>query len=366
MIECPIPTCDISFLNKYSLRNHIIKSADPAHIFYYETRVKEKYCPCGTHLDHRRKFINEEGLCYSCYRKKYPKTQKDIKKRWQIKNCFICHNKVEGLFSDRNTRVLCSSCRRVSRNKKINYNKNWNKIRYEKARKKRTEIRSLKKDQKLKELYILLKKELFETVVPIYQLCNKYHISLLSIRKVLPLIMSDSEYRKRNHQIRSRAVQLRIDDLKNYLKNRPESRKLIRTPTSIEKIIGEKIKEIFPEAEIRFNIWKTLKDEDNNCYLHLESDVIINFGGIRIIVLSDGEAFHGKDSYFNGNTIAEDDRRSQILHKYNPYVIRYSETEIKKGFAIAHLERAIRKILSREIVTYYRNWMTNIEDVNGI
>jgi hypothetical protein len=367
MILCPVMGCKKSFLNKYSLTNHVRKSIELEHKNYYEKYIKIKGCSnCNTRLDNRRKLINAEGLCHTCFKNKYPKELKKIEKIWQIKKCYGCGRDVEGLFSNRNTRVLCDFCKPISIVRKKNYNKNFDKIRYENDRKNRLNLRKFKDNHKLDELYTLIRQDLLEKDIPIYKLCEKYNISLLSIRKVLPLIMADSDYKERNHQIRSRAVQLRIEDLRNFLKNRPNPRKIIRTPTSIEKKIGEEIKLFFPESEIRYNVWKTLRDEPNNCYLHLESDIIINFNNIRIIILSDGEAFHGVDCYFNGDTVKEDDRRSKILYQNNPFVLRYSETEIKKGIAVTHIIKIIQDILSKNISSYYRNWMTGEEIIIGI
>jgi hypothetical protein len=363
MIACPVQHCESSFLNKYSLTNHLRKSLDPSHNVYYKNNVEVKFCPiCTNRLENRRKFTNAEGLCYTCFKNKYPTASKTIEKKWQKKICFGCGREIEGFFSNRNTRALCNICQPLSKKRKKGYNQNFDKIRYERNKKERTESRLEKNGQELKELYALIKNDLLETDLPIHKLCDNHHISLLSIRKILPLLMSETDYEYRNHRVRSMAVQLRIEDLKNFLKNRPEPRQIVRTPTSIEKKIGEAIQKIFPEAAVRYNVWKTLRDEPNNCYIHLESDVIANFGKIRIIILSDGEAFHGGDCYFNGNTIKEDDRKSRILHERNPFVLRYSETEIEKGFAIPHITEIINKIRLGEISNYYRNWMTEVEE----
>jgi len=240
-------------------------------------------------------------------------------------------------------------------NKKI-YDKEFDKKRYEKGKKDRSQKGLQKKTEQLKVLQSLLKDDLLKTI-PIHEICKKYNISLLSIRKILPVIMTVEEYKKRNSVVRYRSVQLRIDDLRNFLKNNPNARNLKRTPNLLEKNLGEQIREKFPEITLRYNVWKSLKDDENNCYIHLESDIVLNFDDIRVIILIDGEAFHGKACYFNGDTVEKDEWKSRILFKYNPFVIRYSETEVKGGFALKHLSIKIDEIRSNKILNYYRNWM---------
>ena len=53
-----------------------------------------------------------------------------------------------------------------------------------------------------------------------------------------------------------------------------------------------------------------------------------------------------------------DEEKSRLLNIYNPFVIRFAETEIKKGYAILHLKEIVEKIAQGRLVEYYRNWMT--------
>ncbi len=356
MIECPIKLCKVKFLNKYSLTNHLRRSSDIKHKSYYESNVAVQSCIfCKTPLRNNRRNKNNKGLCYTCYKSKYVK-KPEIKKEWLIKKCFKCKQEVLGYFSPRNTRVLCNNCSDLRVKNKRAYNKEFDKKRYKKGKEERYKIRLLKKEKLLENLILLLKEDLF-TDIPIHEMCKKHHISLLSIRKVLPLIMTDKEYKERNKRIRSKAVQLRIDDLRNYLKNNSNNRNINRKPNLLEKRLGKEIQDKFPSIKLRYNKWKTLRDEINDCYAHLESDIILNFNDVRVIILLDGEAFHGKNSYFNGDTVKEDERKSRILFKYNSFVIRYSETEVKKAFAIKHISNLIKDIISNKISNYYRNWM---------
>jgi hypothetical protein len=164
--------------------------------------------------------------------------------------------------------------------------------------------------------------------------------------------------------VRSRAIQARLPELKAYLKNRPDPRKIRRAPTSLEKKIGEFIISNYPEIRLRYNVWKALKD-DKESFIHLESDVVLNLDkDVRIVILCDGMAFHGEYRYFNRttSTVEEDERRSRILHQYNPYVVRYSEKEIKNDFAQNHIKILISKVKNEFLGSYYRNWMLNIEE----
>jgi uncharacterized Zn finger protein (UPF0148 family) len=359
---CPIKNCRQTFLNKYSLNNHLQRNIELNHVDYYQKNVKKKICPdCNKKIDNRRKLY--DGLCYSCFKNKsVSKVSKKIPPTMIKKVCFNCKTDLVGLFSKMNTRVLCPTCKKISVENKIKKKKNYDRIRYDINIMNRDFQRLKNKEEKINNLYNLLKNDLLHTEIPIYKLCKKYHISLLSIREVLPLLMSNSDYTKRNHNIRSKAIMARIDDIKNYLKNRPDPRNIKRVPSCLEKKIGDQIKGKFIDAEIRYNIWKSLKDEINNCYIHLESDVIVNFGDLRIIILCDGEVFHGKNSYFEGDTVEKDEWKSRLLHTINPFVIRYSETEIKKNNAINHLLVILQDIKDKKLSKYYRNWMLNIEE----
>lgn len=358
MEKCPVESCHFSFLNKYSLTNHIRRNVDPEHNRYYKERIEKRICPeCKKKIDNRRTLY--EGVCYTCFYKKKP-PQKKIKKERLKRYCFHCNKELIGLFSKMNTRILCPDCKKISKNNKYEYNKKFDRIRYDKAIEVRRVQRDKKKKEKINTLFNLLKDDLLFSEMPVYKICAKYKISLLSIRKILPLL--NLNYKKRNHDVRSRATLKRIEDIKNYFKNRPDPRTVQRHPSSLEKKVGEQIKKNFPDAEIRYNVWKSIKDEINNCYVHLESDIIINFGELRIIVLCDGEAFHGEDCYFNGDTRKIDEWKSRILHKKNPFIFRYSETEIKKNEAIDHLIKILRDIKDKKIIRYYKNWMLNIEE----
>jgi hypothetical protein len=113
-----------------------------------------------------------------------------------------------------------------------------------------------------------------------------------------------------------------------------------------------------PGLIIRTNVWKTLKDPTSGVYWHLETDIVLNFGVHRICILCDGQAFHGRTSYFCGDTVDRDEKKAKILSLYNPFVFRYSDTEIYNHEAVSHLNAVIAALEKGDLVAPYRNWMS--------
>lgn len=79
-------------------------------------------------------------------------------------------------------------------------------------------------------------------------------------------------------------------------------------------------------------------------------------GGRKLVVLCDGEAFHGP-AVFRGHpkNVIENDRQTALAFFRLGYSsVRYSETEIKTGFAILHLKNLLDR--SAAFQKAYRNW----------
>lgn len=194
---------------------------------------------------------------------------------------------------------------------------------------------------------------------PLYKIAKSHGVSPVRVQQVAREILSAEEYDHRSFVCRRRGG-LVVGELHKKRwreKKKPDSPIFKKGPNKLELLLGGQIVERLSSVSVRYNVWKTLRDVDQKCYVHLETDIAFYVGSVRFCVLCDGEAFHGKKSYFRGDTVSEDERRSQILFKYNPIVLRYSETEIKNGLAIKDIEDTVQKVLVGTHNERYRNWM---------
>lgn len=88
-----------------------------------------------------------------------------------------------------------------------------------------------------------------------------------------------------------------------------------------------------------------------------EADIKVDVGdGRKVVVLCDGEAFHGpKAIYGSADARIESDRKTALGFFGLGYsVARYSETEVHEGFAVAHLCGLLSQL--QEHTKIYRNW----------
>jgi hypothetical protein len=96
-----------------------------------------------------------------------------------------------------------------------------------------------------------------------------------------------------------------------------------------------------------------------------EADLKIPLGdGRKVVVLCDGEAFHGPRTIFGDPSmrIEADKETSEAYFSLGYSVFRYSESEIKSGYAAQHLLGALAKL--KTVRSIYRNWCPNEERVS--
>lgn len=349
MIKCPILKCSKEFYTKSSLVNHLRKIKDTEHNSYYDNNIKKKKCnKCGKVIDNRSK---HKDVCWTCLN--YCKSnKKEITKEWLHRLCFKCKQPVYKLLSKMNSRVLCDNCIENKIKIKKEYNKRFDANRYANLKVERKIVRDNKNSEIVSKLIINLKKDILDFNFPLYKICDKYSISLQYIKKVTKNILTEEDYNKRVLNSRRRAFILSIGNRKK--------------PNNLELSFGKQIAYKIPFSGISYNVWKTVKDAsknvwDKNAYRHLEIDLILKLQGVQIYLLCDGVMFHGVNSKFCGDTVAIDEYKGRLLNTDSPYVIRYSEIEIKKGWAVDHLKDVVKQIQRGIICTYYRNWMTHEE-----
>jgi hypothetical protein len=354
MLKCPV--CDKEFYTKNSLANHIIKSSLVDHKDYYLKNFKKRIClKCGKSLDHRVKIYN--GVCFTCFSS--ANIKKDVVKEFLTKICFKCKKEVTGYFSCMNTRVLCPECKEISDKAKKEYSKKFDTIRYKRQKECRSADKLSKKSSISEDLYLKLEADILDYSIPIHIILKKYNLSLKYFNLAAEELLTKEQLKDRKHQTRSTAAQKFAVIQKARWKADP-SLKLNFTrnvPNKLEQKLIDDLKEKFVGSSIKNNIWKTIKDNNSGNLIRTEIDIRLEYCGVKFYILCDGEAFHGPDCYFRGNTVSSDDFLSRALFSLHPFVLRYSETEIKSGFAIGHIDKVLKEINSNDLKSYYRNWM---------
>lgn len=101
------------------------------------------------------------------------------------------------------------------------------------------------------------------------------------------------------------------------------------------------------EETIRHSVWKSIAVGPEGSKEPREADFSLAVGdGRKILVFCDGEAFHGPRAHFNDpETKTEDDTRTaEVFFGMGYSAVRYSESEIHSGWAIAHLVRTLGRL----------------------
>jgi len=108
-------------------------------------------------------------------------------------------------------------------------------------------------------------------------------------------------------------------------------------------------------AGLEMNRWQSLPIDGQK--VPREADIKVAVGdGRKVVVLCDGEAFHGPDAIHGDPQERIDGDRATALAFFGLgySVVRYSETEIHDGMALDHFTGVMRRLESCEKI--YRNW----------
>lgn len=127
-----------------------------------------------------------------------------------------------------------------------------------------------------------------------------------------------------------------------------------RTDSQLEANFVSQLEGLGFDASVR-NVWTTLRI--NGQKVKREADIKVPVGdGRKIVVLCDGEAFHGPKVIRGSATekIASDRETALAYFELGYSVVRYSETEIHDGAALEHFEDTMQRLKTH--VKVYRNW----------
>jgi len=109
-------------------------------------------------------------------------------------------------------------------------------------------------------------------------------------------------------------------------------------------------------TDLVLNVWQSLRVGSQLC--PREADIKIAVGdGRKVVVLCDGEAFHGPRFIYGppAARIADDVATAEAYFDAGYSVFRYSETEIHSGWALKHLVDALARLKSGT-TKLYRTW----------
>jgi phage FluMu protein Com len=114
-------------------------------------------------------------------------------------------------------------------------------------------------------------------------------------------------------------------------------------------------------TDFKMNQWQSVPVE--GVMVPREADIKVTIDGTRkIVVLCDGEAFHGPKAVFVDPTVRtrDDVATAEAYFQFGYSVLRYSENEIRNGLAIEHFKQILGR-LQAEVLRVYRTWHPNVE-----
>jgi hypothetical protein len=131
---------------------------------------------------------------------------------------------------------------------------------------------------------------------------------------------------------------------------------------SLEILLASQLKNM-GVTDLVMNDWQAVPI--GNRVVPREADIKLSLGdGRKVVVLCDGEAFHGPKTIFGdpNDRISLDIETTEGYYSLGYSVVRYSESEIKSGRAIQHLVGVLDILKSHNQVL--RNWFPAIERVS--
>lgn len=373
-VYCPV--CNKGFLNKYSLSNHFLirgfadgphyiddlhkqyflenkKRKWEDHLLEVQNRVYKKRCAkCGQgfSVQYENRFAKK---CNDCL-KKYPTKIKNPQKILITYPCPRCKEAVTALKYSSNK--ICLYCRKLEREKVINQNLEipvklncsccGNTFYYKKKHIKDHTVRKLCPVCE-KDPYRFKKNKKYKTVL---RLLEETTLTRSEINELLNL---ETDF------VREAAIEKFGDDWYNkrvkFIRKRGLLQAIYQKPSGLELLFSEKLKMPFES-----NCWMVLYI--NNEPKKSEIDLKIPIRERKFAVFIDGESFHGSKSiFFRPNSILIDTLKAKRLSEMGYYSIRYSETEVKSGWALKHFNSLYDKFLNNTPKYYYRNWLTDEE-----
>lgn len=144
-----------------------------------------------------------------------------------------------------------------------------------------------------------------------------------------------------------------------YAKLSPEDKALFFQRYRKASPLEKKLSEVLVGWDFRLNEWQSLPVLGR--MVPREADIKISVGPEhKLVILCDGEAFHGPRAMFNPEERTRDDVVTAEAYFAAGYsVVRYSESEINQGWAADHLQRVLKRAVLGERI--FRLWHLKLE-----
>ena len=134
-----------------------------------------------------------------------------------------------------------------------------------------------------------------------------------------------------------------------------------KKPSKLELLFSSQMK-ILGIMDFKTGQWQSIPID--GVFAPRQADMKVSVGdGRKVVVLCDGEAFHGpKCFYTDPKEKVREDRKTALAYFELGYsVVRYSETEIQSGWAVEHLKQLLKRLTVCQGI--YRNWYPDEEQV---
>jgi len=182
---------------------------------------------------------------------------------------------------------------------------------------------------------------LLQTTTPVQGVLRDLGLTYKVFRTIAEDILGVAGYFKWSQERKSSVGRINLSVAhKNYARLAPSAK-----AARLKRLYGGtcKLEADFAEALSKhglhpiLNVWQAVPIQGT--LVPREADLKIDLGLHKIVVLCDGEAFHGPRFAFGdaARRVQDDTLTAEAYYALGYSVIRYSETELKSGWALDHL-----------------------------
>jgi hypothetical protein len=177
-------------------------------------------------------------------------------------------------------------------------------------------------------------------------------------------ILGVAGYKEWSDQRKSLIGQRNIQEAhRKYARLSPEEKaayfQQYRGTCKLERLLADQLEGL--GFRLSLNQWQSIPI--HGMMVPREADIKVSVDDVRkIVVMCDGEAFHGPLAVFAdpGVRVQDDVTTADAYFHLGYSVLRYSESEIKTGVAVDHFKKIYERLQS-DTVRVYRTWHPKVE-----
>lgn len=189
----------------------------------------------------------------------------------------------------------------------------------------------------------------------VLDLLRRLSISYKVFREIADHILGEDGYRDWSRARKATVARQNIQvGHAIYRGLRPEEKaqrlaKLFRGTCALEASLAEQLRAAGMQ-DLEMNCWQSIPVSGQ--LVPREADIkMALWPGRKLVILCDGEAFHGPHALFNPEQrVANDVATAQGYFDLGYSVVRYSETEIKTGAALEHLRQRVARLKTERML----------------